>query len=109
MRETVDIRAVYKLGYMLETPLYPALLDLEMRSVTMCRVRSISRKDWTQLNPESSETIRQAPVRRYEAVKIWSDLHGDMQSQTEMFWPPMSSDVGGNNNVGPYPMQPQET
>jgi hypothetical protein len=23
-----------------------------------------------------------------EAVKIWSDLHGDMQSQAEMIWPP---------------------
>ncbi len=21
-------------------------------------------------------------------VKIWSDLHGDMQSQAEMTWPP---------------------
>ena len=43
------------------------------------------------------------------AVKIWSDLHGDMQSQAEMSWPPIPQGVGGNNNVGPYPMQPQET
>ena len=40
-------------------------------------------------------------------VKIWSDLHGDMQSQAEqeMTWPP-KHDFGGNKNVGPYPMQP---
>jgi hypothetical protein len=25
------------------------------------------------------------------AVKIWSDLHGDMQSQAEMTWPPTLS------------------
>jgi surfactin synthase thioesterase subunit len=36
-------------------------------------------------HPGSSETIRQAPLKR--AAKIWSDLHGDMQSQTEMLWP----------------------
>jgi hypothetical protein len=31
----------------------------------------------------------QRPYARHRvfAVKIWSDLHGDMQSQTEMFWP----------------------
>jgi hypothetical protein len=38
-------------------------------------------------------------------VKIWSDLHGDMQSQAEMSWPPALS-AGGNKNVGPYPVQP---
>jgi hypothetical protein len=38
-------------------------------------------------------------------VKIWSDLHGDMQSQAEMSWPPADL-AGGNRNVGPYPMQP---
>jgi hypothetical protein len=38
-------------------------------------------------------------------VKIWSDLHGDMQSQAEMPWP-SGTIAGGNNNVGPYPMQP---
>jgi LAGLIDADG endonuclease len=38
------------------------------------------------------------------AVKIWSDLHGDMQSQAEMPWPPTPPrGAGGNNNVGPYP------
>jgi len=40
-------------------------------------------------------------------VKIWSDLHGDMQSQAEMPWPPAFG-AGGNKNVGPYPVQPQE-
>ena len=38
-------------------------------------------------------------------VKIWSDLHGDMQSQAEMSWPSTNL-VGGNKYVGPYPMQP---
>ncbi len=60
-------------------------------------------------NPESSETICQAPFLQSKAVKRWSDLHGDMQSQAEMSWPPASLGVGGNKNVGPYPMQPQET
>ena len=54
-------------------------------------------------HPESSETICQAPLP--SEVKIWSDLHGDMQSQAEMTWPP-ALDAGGNNNVGPYPVQP---
>jgi hypothetical protein len=36
-------------------------------------------------------------------VKIWSDLHGDMQSQAEMTWPTDAVSVGGNNDVGPYP------
>ncbi len=35
----------------------------------------------------SSETARQARLDD-EAVKIQSDLHGDMQSQAEMPWPP---------------------
>ena len=34
----------------------------------------------------SSETARQARSE-IGAVKIQSDLHGDMQSQTEMIWP----------------------
>jgi hypothetical protein len=34
----------------------------------------------------SSETARQARFAS-EAVKIQSDLHGDMQSQAEMAWP----------------------
>jgi hypothetical protein len=42
-------------------------------------------------------------------VKRWSDLHGDMQSQAEMNWPPALGSAGGNKSVGPYPMQPQET
>ena len=42
-------------------------------------------------------------------VKIWSDLHGDMQSQAEQetTWPPISVRlIGGNTRVGPYPSQP---
>ena len=43
---------------------------------------------WMELvdHPESSET-----ARRTEALplKIQSELHGDVQSQAEMTWPPM--------------------
>src|ERR1700730_16644419 len=35
---------------------------------------------------ESSETIRRTLWET--VVKRWSDLHGDMQSQAEMTWPP---------------------
>jgi hypothetical protein len=52
---------------------------------------------------ESSETIRQ--TSQAIEVKIWSDLHGDMQSQAEMPWP-LGDAPSGNKNVGPYPMQP---
>jgi hypothetical protein len=42
-------------------------------------------------------------------VKIWSDLHGDMQSQAEMTWPPVEEvSIGGNRRVGPYPPWAQE-
>jgi hypothetical protein len=34
-------------------------------------------------------------------VKIQSELHGDMQSQAEMTWPPAVM-AGGNKTVGPY-------
>jgi hypothetical protein len=33
--------------------------------------------------------------------KRQSELHGDMQSQAEMTWPP-SPQLGSNNTVGPY-------
>jgi hypothetical protein len=44
-------------------------------------------------------------------MKIWSDLHGDMQSQAETTWPLFraSSPDGGNRCVGPYPPWAQET
>jgi hypothetical protein len=42
----------------------------------------------------SSETARQARILP-EAVKIQSDLHGDMQSQAEMPWP-LCNSVQGN-------------
>jgi hypothetical protein len=54
--------------------------------------------------PESSETARQTGLVR--AWKIQSELHGDMQSQAEMTWPPRLGDLcraGSNNTVGPYP------
>jgi hypothetical protein len=38
--------------------------------------------------PESSETVRRTGLKR--ARKIQSELHGDMQSQAEMSWPPGS-------------------
>ncbi|MDP9284835.1 MAG: LAGLIDADG family homing endonuclease [Actinomycetota bacterium] len=43
---------------------------------------------WVELVscPESSETARQ--TRPVTARKIQSELHGDMQSQAEMTWPP---------------------
>jgi hypothetical protein len=50
------------------------------------------------IHPESSET-----ARRTEALplKVQSELHGDMQSQAEMTWPP-SEELGSNTTVGPY-------
>jgi hypothetical protein len=58
----------------------------ELRTVALSmngggRYRRVHRVD-----PESSETIRRTPA---SLVKIWSDLHGDMQSQAEMPWPPL--------------------
>ena len=39
-------------------------------------------------------------------MKIWSDLHGDMQSQAEMTWPSIEIDsIGSNKSVGPYPLR----
>ena len=37
---------------------------------------------WRIKNPQ-----RPYAEHRLVAVKIWSDLHGDMQSQAEMTWP----------------------
>ena len=50
----------------------------------------------------------QNPQRLYagqgrKARKIQSELHGDMQSQAEMIWPPGRNLLGSNNTVGPYP------
>ncbi|SRR6266849_6251372 len=44
-------------------------------------------------HPESSETICRTPPDK--VAKIWSDLHGDMQSQAEMIWPPAGEGAGG--------------
>ena len=83
---------------------------LKARALTMNgggKYRTVHR----QVAPESSEAICQTPAAL--PVKIWSDLHGDMQSQAEMemTWPPVapSAPAGGNNSVGPYPPQPQGT
>jgi hypothetical protein len=44
------------------------------------------------VNQQERLDLVENPQRPYaehrEAVKIWSDLHGDMQSQAEMTWPP---------------------
>jgi hypothetical protein len=53
-------------------PENPALLRF---AVTMRRVRTISRKDCSA-RAESSEAIRQTV---HIELKIWSQLHGDMQ------------------------------
>ena len=70
----------------------------------MCQVRSISRKDWF-VHGQNPQRPYAEHTHRDVSVKIWPDLHGDMQSQAEMSWPPTQF-VGGNRNVGPYPMQP---
>ena len=62
---------------------------------------------YKEQHPESSETICRTPSDK--VVKIWSDLHGDMQSQAEMPWPSAGEGAGGGNNyVGPYPPCAQE-
>ena len=80
MRETVDERAVYKFGYMLETP---RILRYEFMShgsrtlaawtVTMRQVRTISRKDWTPTSQVSwmekaPSTLPSNGTRAREAV-----------------------------------------
>ena len=55
------------------------------------------------------------PEAAASGMKIQSELHGDMQSQAEMTWPPapppppVGAVVGGNRAVGPYPLRAQET
>jgi|SRR5580704_10118779 hypothetical protein len=107
MRETVDIRAVYKLGYMLETPVVSCATHSyefsgTQRKVKMRQVRSISRKGRCNA-PESSETIRQAPrfVRGEDMVRsAWRHAEPGRNALAPGTY------AGGNNNVGPYPMQP---
>src|SRR5713101_8907140 len=50
-------------------------------TVTIHAVRTISRKGRAEAGSESSESICRTPPD--QVVKIWSDLHGDMQSQAE--------------------------
>jgi hypothetical protein len=79
--------AVAKPGCMLEHPSISHYSDTV--SVTSDNVTSGDNQQETVSGlPEvgSSETARQAPPS--ERVKIQSDLHGDMQSQAEMTWPP---------------------
>src|SRR4051812_47046762 len=78
-RETVDERAVYKFGYMLETP---RILRYEFMShpvhrvtiwiVTMRQVRTISRKDWMPTsqaqNPQRPYAERRRRRRRYGPI-----------------------------------------
>jgi len=63
----------------------------ELRTVALSmngggRYRRVHRN----MHPESSETICRTPHLPLagDVVKRWSDLHGDMQSQAEMPWPP---------------------
>jgi hypothetical protein len=51
----------------------------------MRRVRTISRE---VLWPEAMTPQRLYAGRGPQASKIQSELHGDMQSQAEMTWPP---------------------
>ena len=72
----------------------------------MRQMRSISRKDWRRSG--ATRILRDhmpGTTPHQGGVKIWSDLHGDMQSQAEMPWPPALG-AGGNKYVGPYPVQP---
>src|SRR3712207_3479138 len=75
---------------------------LEKSAVTIRSARTISRKG-RRNTAESSEAICRTRIPGF--VKIWSDLHGDMQSQAEQKRPgPRSSKkIGGNKCVGPYP------
>ena len=46
---------------------------------------------WLIREPQPMSPNPQRPYAKHLAelkVKIWSDLHGDMQSQAEMSWPP---------------------
>ena len=61
---------------------FGALRDLALTMNGGGKYRRVHRRS----DPESSETIRRTSPET--AVKIWSDLHGDMQSQAEMPWPP---------------------
>ncbi len=61
---------------------FPSELD---GTVTMCRVRTISRKD-SPIVGVSSETARQ-PSRVVRETKIQSELHGDVERPTEMIGP----------------------
>jgi hypothetical protein len=71
---------------MLEHPSNPALRVASQAggTVTMCRVRTISRKD-LRVEEVSPETVRQPPLA-WEA-KIQSELHGDVERSTEMIDP----------------------
>ena len=57
-------------------------------SVTIRPVRTISRKlDVKPRQDPSEDDLHARPAPQSGAVKIQSDLHGDMQSQAEMPWP----------------------
>ena len=82
-RETVDI-AVYKSGYVLETPSIPRY------SPRFCGSENAPGADNQQGSPLALRAM--TPQRLHarqgrEAWKIQSELHGDMQSQAEMTWP----------------------
>jgi hypothetical protein len=82
-RETVDT-AVYKSGYLLETPSIPRYSP-PSGSDKASGADNQQGSPLAQQRHDPSETARQDGAR--EALKIQSELHGDMQSQAEMTWP----------------------
>jgi hypothetical protein len=61
--------------------------------VTMCPVRTISRK------PKRDPQRLYAEHSFAQRVMRQSDPHGDMRRVTEMITPPLSSTSGGNRNA----------
>ena len=71
---------------MLEYPVDPPVLVATSAAVTIREVRAISRKGRGKIR---SGILRDhTPDPRMSCGMIWSDLHGDMQSATEMSAPP---------------------
>ena len=69
--------ALVKSGYMLE---HPRISRYSRQTrVTICGVRTISRKD----HSFASGILRGHTPDLFSERKIWSDLHGDMQSVAE--------------------------
>ena len=76
---------------MLGYPVDPPVLAVNSTAVKIREVRAISRKDCIELmrNPQRLYARQSAVSNR---LMIKSELHGDMQSATEMSAPPSESD-----------------